>query len=236
MTKTRKSRGVRATETGRQKLLQAKASRRNEKGKPWTYFDVATAAQVDEKTVQRFFYGKPKDREYAIAIVQALDLDITEVVDPNEWNSVTQTSASVSESVTNNTPIQPTAYENLSRKGIQRQQFKGRDHELTDLHHLLQQNPQVAITAAVVGMGGVGKTELAIQYAREHLTTYQGGVCWLPANDFASKLVEFARPYFFPSINLDNLSPVERVRYCWQHWAEGEVLLIVDNVTNYKQH
>ncbi|MEQ8752250.1 MAG: tetratricopeptide repeat protein [Coleofasciculus sp. G1-WW12-02] len=132
-------------------------------------------------------------------------------------------------------PIQPTAYENLSRKGIQRQQFKGRDRELIHLHHLLQQNSQVAITAAVVGMGGVGKTELAIQYAREHLSTYQGGVCWLPANDFASKLVEFAHPHFFPNINLDNLSPLERVRYCWQHWAEGEVLLIVDNVTNYKQ-
>ncbi len=66
MSQTRKPRGVRATEAGRQKLLQAKASRRNNQGKPWTYFDVATAAEVDEKTVQRFFRGDAKDRNYAI--------------------------------------------------------------------------------------------------------------------------------------------------------------------------
>ncbi len=95
MSQTRKPRGVRATEAGRQKLLQAKASRRNDKGKPWTYFDVATAAEVDEKTVQRFFRGEAKDRNYAIAIVQALDLDITEVVDPKEWNPAEQTAEAI---------------------------------------------------------------------------------------------------------------------------------------------
>ncbi|MBD2018022.1 NACHT domain-containing protein [Microcoleus sp. FACHB-53] len=95
MSQTRKPRGVRATEAGRQKLLQAKASRRNNKGKPWTYFDVATAAEVDEKTVQRFFRGEAKDRNYAIAIVQALDLDITEVVDPQDWNPPEETAEGI---------------------------------------------------------------------------------------------------------------------------------------------
>ena len=78
MAKTRKPRSISATQEGLEKLRQAKATKRNEKGKPWTYFDIATAAQVDEKTVQRFFHGEPKDREYAIAIVQALGLEITE--------------------------------------------------------------------------------------------------------------------------------------------------------------
>lgn len=95
MSQTRKPRGVRATKAGRQKLVQAKASRRNNKGKPWTYFDVATAAEVDEKTVQRFFRGEAKDRNYAIAIVQALDLDITEVVDPQDWNPPEETADAI---------------------------------------------------------------------------------------------------------------------------------------------
>lgn len=129
----------------------------------------------------------------------------------------------------------PTLYENLGRKGVERDHFIGRDEKLKELHDLLQENSKVAITAALIGMGGVGKTELAIQYAREHLKTYQGGICWLPASDFALKLVEFARPRFFPNVNFDRFSLSEQVAYCWQHWAEGDVLLVLDDVTNYKQ-
>jgi predicted NACHT family NTPase len=95
MNQTRKSRGVRATEEGLKKLLQAKTAKRNDKGKPWTYFDVATAAEVDEKTVQRFFRGEAKDRNYAIAIVQALGLEITEVVAPKDWNPAKETSDAI---------------------------------------------------------------------------------------------------------------------------------------------
>ncbi len=92
MSQTRKSRSVKATQEGIQKLQQAKAAKRNDKGKPWTYFDVAVAAKVDEKTVQRFFRGEGKDRDYVIAIVQALGLEVTEIVAPNEWNPPIQTS------------------------------------------------------------------------------------------------------------------------------------------------
>ena len=129
----------------------------------------------------------------------------------------------------------PTRYENLGRKGVKREEFIGRDEKLKELHKLLQENAQVAIAAAVTGMGGVGKTELAIQYARENLSTYQGGVCWLPAGDFALKLVEFARPRFFPNMNFEGFSLSEQVAYCWQHWAEGDVLLVLDDVTEYKK-
>lgn len=129
----------------------------------------------------------------------------------------------------------PTPYENLGRRGVIPEQFIGREQEIRTLHELLQQNAQVAITAAVTGMGGVGKTELAIQYARNHLSTYQGGVCWFPARDFPLNLVEFARPRFFPNINFDRFSLQEQVAYCWQNWAKGEALLVLDDVTNYQQ-
>jgi len=91
MTEIRK-RGIRATEQGQQKLISAKAAKRNHKGRVWTYLDIATAAEVDEKTVQRFFYRKKNvDKEVALSIAKALNLDITEIVDPNEWNTPTPT-------------------------------------------------------------------------------------------------------------------------------------------------
>ncbi|NER23722.1 MAG: tetratricopeptide repeat protein [Symploca sp. SIO1C2] len=155
-----------------------------------------------------------------------------------EWDNrrPAKSKAAAKESNSKKTLPPPTVYENLGRKGILNQEeFIGRRAELDQLHRLLQENTQVAIAATVTGMGGVGKTELAIQYAREQLPTYPGGVCWLSARNFAVGLVEFARPHFFPNVNLEHLSPEERVTYCWQHWVEGDVLLVLDDVTNYEK-
>ena len=60
--------------------------------------------------------------------------------------------------------------------------FLGREKDLERLHQQLQRNQEVVI-AAVEGMGGVGKTELAIQYSLLHLQlqNYPGGICWLRA-------------------------------------------------------
>jgi len=155
-----------------------------------------------------------------------------------EWDNrrPAKSKAAARESNPQKTLTQPTVYENLGRKGILNQEkFIGRRAELDQLHRLLQENTQVAIAAAVTGMGGVGKTELAIQYAREQLSTYPGGVCWLSARKFAVGLVEFAHPHFFPNVNLEHLSLPEQVTYCWQHWVEGDVLLVLDDVTNYEK-
>lgn len=73
----------------------------------------------------------------------------------------------------------PTRYHNLPNSGVV--EFVGRNRELEQIHEMLQQNNLLAITA-IAGMGGVGKTELALQYALNHLTTYPGGICWLLAS------------------------------------------------------
>ncbi|WP_414563424.1 MULTISPECIES: tetratricopeptide repeat protein [unclassified Anabaena] len=113
--------------------------------------------------------------------------------------------------------------------------FVGRDEELQKLHQLLQENNQVAI-AAIAGMGGLGKTELALQYARNQHEVYKGGICWLQAKaeDVGVQVVEFARTHV-------DLNPPEefdlsaQVQYCWRNWREGDVLLVVDDVTDYQQ-
>ncbi len=113
-------------------------------------------------------------------------------------------------------------------------EFVGRSHQVQTLHQLLQQNERVAITA-IAGMGGVGKTELAIQYAKAHVETYQGGICWLlvKSGDIGTQVVRFARSRL--DLNpLDNLDLLGQVEYCWQHWHEGEVLVVLDDVTEFK--
>ncbi|WP_335196113.1 NB-ARC domain-containing protein [Nostoc sp.] len=114
-------------------------------------------------------------------------------------------------------------------------EFVGREEELQNLHQLLQDNKQVAI-AAIAGMGGVGKTELALQYAIQRRETYNGGLCWLlpKTEDVGIQVVQFARTQLDlkPPEDFDILA---QVQYCWRRWREGDVLLVLDDVSDYEQ-
>ncbi|WP_442935981.1 tetratricopeptide repeat protein [Nostoc sp.] len=114
-------------------------------------------------------------------------------------------------------------------------EFVGREKELQNLHQLLQDKKQLAITA-IVGMGGVGKTELAIQYAKKHLQNYQGGVCWLSAQgiDVIIQILRFFE-LKFNRILPDDWELADKLKYCWEYWQQGEVLLVFDDINDYKK-
>ena len=122
---------------------------------------------------------------------------------------------------------------NLPRSGTVR--FVGRTEALENLHQMVQQNNQVVI-AAIEGMGGVGKTELATQYALLHLLllTYPGGICWLRARDedVGIQIVRFAQAKLGinPPEDWDLPSQVD---FCWSRWHEGNVLVVLDDVNDY---
>lgn len=117
-------------------------------------------------------------------------------------------------------------------------QFVGRTPQRETLHQQLQRTDRVAISA-ISGMGGVGKTELAIQYATLHASSYPGGVCWLKAraSNLRTQLVEFVQLYLGLAVPQDlwgkTLNLEQQVQWCWQHWRpSGLVLVVLDDVTD----
>jgi len=87
-------------------------------------------------------------------------------------------------------------------------------------------------------MGGVGKTELAVQYARRHLSDYPGGICWLDVRggslstalaSFFAETLEREVPQ--QSARGEPLSGAQQAQWCWRNWGfEGRVLVVLDDV------
>ncbi|MGB3759735.1 MAG: tetratricopeptide repeat protein [Rivularia sp. (in: cyanobacteria)] len=133
-------------------------------------------------------------------------------------------------------PIEPIKY--LPKQGTPN--FIGREQEFSTIHNHLQQNNSVAISA-LSGMGGVGKTELAICYARQHENDYPGGICWINAkssNPAAEIIQRFQLHHpnlkIPQEINGKPLNIKEQLDWCWQNWqpSTGRFLLIFDDITN----
>ena len=117
--------------------------------------------------------------------------------------------------------------------------FAGRDDDLQKVHELLQKNQKVAVSAFVKGMGGVGKSELALQYALRHLLTdYGGGICWLRGNEgtLPTQLQDFVQVQLRETMP-DGLDSGEKLAgYCWRRLSErieGQMLVVLDDVKDY---
>lgn len=125
---------------------------------------------------------------------------------------------------------------NLPLSGVVK--FVGREENLAQVHAKLQAASTVAVSS-VSGMGGVGKTELALQYAYQHLqsNTYPGGLCWINvrSQDLGLGLLEFARTQLGlpePPDNLETL--LEKVQWVCRRWQGEPILVVLDDVMDYE--
>jgi tetratricopeptide (TPR) repeat protein len=131
--------------------------------------------------------------------------------------------------------LPPHTPHNLPERTTSAERFVGRSQDLEQLKSLLA--PEGS-RAYLTGMGGVGKSELAIQHAYGSFDLYRVGILRLDARQgldaMALQVVTFCRGVF-PDLALpEDKSPTDLLPLCWSQWPASAnppepVLLILDD-------
>ncbi len=85
--------------------------------------------------------------------------------------------------------------------------------------------------SAISGMGGIGKSELALQYAYRHVqSTYPGGVVWLKAReDIGLQILDWAR-LRADLVPPENYTIAKQIEWCWRKWWNAATLVVFEDV------
>ncbi len=115
--------------------------------------------------------------------------------------------------------------------------FVGRDDDLNRLHALLQQGGTLVVRPAMLsGLGGIGKTQLAVEYAYHFQGDYPGGVYWVnAAADWLDELATLASRIGLHEDKTDDALETERrgrlaLAFANYVKAHPDSLVIFDNV------
>jgi tetratricopeptide (TPR) repeat protein len=111
--------------------------------------------------------------------------------------------------------------------------FTGRDDILDRLHASLGAGKAAALTQAIQGLGGVGKTQLALEYAHRFASEYDG-VWWLHAETPVTLASDYAAlaPHLGVALVADQSQMVREVRAALGQ--RERILLIFDNAIHPK--
>lgn len=116
--------------------------------------------------------------------------------------------------------------------------FIGREELLEDLHSKLHENKEpenkIAISACA-GLGGIGKTQLALQYLRHtnHPYTLKAWFSAEHPETLHKQYVDFARSLGFADKNASTKKIINFIKEYLQHHPGW--LIVYDNVTSYKE-
>jgi hypothetical protein len=113
--------------------------------------------------------------------------------------------------------------------------FIGRDNELEQMKTILLSNPDSSDRKVLVlgGMGGIGKTQMAIHYARQHRLSYSS-VFWINATTESALRTSLRRlaPQMLPSETVDQLDDNQlwvQISLWLSELENSRWLLIFDN-------
>jgi tetratricopeptide (TPR) repeat protein len=112
----------------------------------------------------------------------------------------------------------------------------GREQVLQDLRTQLVSGQQTSIghAASFNGMGGLGKTQLAVEYAYRYRDKYPTGVMWIAADqDISTQLVTMANNAKWFSPHLETADLLAKAREKLQN--SSDCLIIFDNVESKEQ-
>jgi len=112
----------------------------------------------------------------------------------------------------------------------------GREESLLKVREQLEKGKRTSIghTAAFQGIGGLGKTQLAVEYAHRYKDLYPKGVIWIDADcEIDPQLIAVAKQAKWISPESKPSDILDMAKHRLTHWSE--CLVIFDNVEHHNR-
>jgi len=127
-------------------------------------------------------------------------------------------------------PIRSLHYAPTNLPYIHNSDFVGREREMEAIHAALMDHPPRDV--AIVGLTGIGKTQLAVEYAHRYREAYPGGIFFVNASDTAHLHMDCASIASLLGVS-EHLTPDERAQRVRATLSASRqpVLVIVDQLS-----